>query len=131
MQEFLLQPSLCSSSSGANSVSPTTFVPERHQDPGLQPERTTLAWGRTMLSLVAVSATFLRWLPHRGLPVILLFGISTATATAIYLTQRRRYRISANAIRQERADASTLAILWTAVSGLVLSGMGTLLVLSD
>lgn len=130
MQELPLQPSSWSFSSDANSVSPKTSAPATHQNPGLQPERTTLAWGRTTFSLVALSATYLRWLPHHGLPVLLLFGVSTATAGAIYLTQRRRYRIRAAGVSQERFDADTLAIFGTALSGVALGAMGALIVLS-
>lgn len=43
-----------------------------HGDPGLQPERTVLAWGRTTLTLVTASAIFLRWIPEHG-PLVLPF----------------------------------------------------------
>lgn len=101
-----------------------------HGDPGLQPERTTLAWGRTMLALVTVSAIFLRWLPHHGLPILLLFAVSAGAALAIYLTQRRRYRSSARGIREEKADADTSAVLWTAFAGIVLGALGIAVVLA-
>lgn len=69
-----------------------------HGDPGLQPERTTLAWGRTMFALVTASAISLRWLPQHGLPILLLFAVATAAAAAIYFTQRRRYSATAQGI---------------------------------
>lgn len=100
-----------------------------HGDPGLQPERTTLAWGRTMMALVTVSAIFLRWLPNHGLPILLLFAVSTGAAAAIYLTQRRRYSASARGIRQERVDADTSAVLWTAFAGIALGALGIAVVL--
>lgn len=56
------------------------------RDPGLQPERTELAWYRTLLAMLVVSGVFLRWLPSRGLvallptiAVILLLGAELAT----------------------------------------------------
>lgn len=100
-----------------------------HGDLGLQPERTTLAWGRTMLALVTVGAIFLRWLPRHGLPILLLFGVATAAAAAIYFTQRRRYSASAQGIVKENANAAITAVAWTAFTGVVLAGLGITVVL--
>ncbi|MCP9001789.1 DUF202 domain-containing protein [Pseudarthrobacter sp. RMG13] len=104
--------------------------PGPHGDPGLQPERTTLAWGRTMMALVTVSAIFLRWLPHHGFPILLLFAVSVAAAAAIYLTQRRRYGASARGISREKVDADTSAVLWTAFAGVALGALGIGVVLA-
>lgn len=101
-----------------------------HGDPGLQPERTSLAWGRTMMALVTVSAIFLRWLPVHGLPILLLFAVSAGAALAIYLTQRRRYRTSSRGIFQENVDADITSVLWTALAGVALGGLGIGVVLA-
>lgn len=106
--------------------------PDRiHEDAGLQPERTTLAWGRTMLALVTVSAIFLRWLPHHGLPILTLFAVAVTAAAAIYLTQRRRYRSSSYGILQEKVNAEISAVLWTALAGVVLGILGIGVVLAS
>ncbi|GAC1491462.1 MAG: hypothetical protein NVS2B15_10790 [Pseudarthrobacter sp.] len=104
--------------------------PAPHGDPGLQPERTTLAWGRTMMALVTVSAIFLRWLPHHGFPILLLFAVSAAAAAAIYFTQRRRYLARAHGVANESIEADTSAILWTAFAGIVLGALGIGVVLA-
>ncbi|MDQ0239512.1 DUF202 domain-containing protein [Arthrobacter bambusae] len=101
-----------------------------HGDPGLQPERTSLAWGRTMMALVTVSAFFLRWLPHHGFHILSLFSVSSAAAAAIYFTQRRRYSASSRGIIRENVDVDTSAVLYTAFAGIVLGGLGILVVLA-
>lgn len=83
-----------------------------------------------MLALVTVSAIFMRWLPHHGFPILLLFAVSSAAAAAIYFTQRRRYGASARGIRQESVDADISAVLWTAFAGIALGGLGIVVVLS-
>ncbi len=102
----------------------------RHGDPGLQPERTTLAWGRTMMALVTVSAIFLRWLPAHGLPILLLFAVAAGSAAAIYFTQRRRYGASSRGIARENVDADITAVMWTACAGVALGGLGIGVVLA-
>ena len=101
-----------------------------HGDPGLQPERTTLAWGRTVLALVTVSAIFLRWLPRHGLPILLLFGISAAAALAIYATQRHRYSARSRGLSREKLDADITAVLWTAFAGVARGVLGIGVVLA-
>jgi uncharacterized membrane protein YfcA len=83
-----------------------------------------------MMALVTVSAIFLRWLPVHGLPILLLFAVSSAAALAIYLTQRRRYGTSSRGIARERVDADIAAVLWTAFAGVVLGGLGIGVVLA-
>lgn len=105
-------------------------APRPHGDPGLQPERTALAWGRTMLSLVTASAFFLRWLPTYGPPILMLLAVSGSTALAIYLTQRRRYRARSHGLAGESIEADLSAVLWTAVAGVVLGALGIVVVVA-
>lgn len=81
------------------------------------------------MALVTVSAIFLRWLPHHGLPILLLFAVAAGAAAAIYFTQRRRYSASSHGVRQENLEADIPAIFWTAVVGVVLGGLGIGIVL--
>lgn len=101
-----------------------------HQDPGLQPERTSLAWGRTMMALITVSAIFLRWLPLHGFPVLALFTVSVASAGTIYFTQRRRYRASSHGISTGRLGADAAAVLWTTTACLALGCFGIAVVVT-
>ncbi|TQJ38435.1 uncharacterized protein DUF202 [Arthrobacter sp. SLBN-112] len=104
-------------------------APSHHGDPGLQPERTALAWGRTMLALVTASAFFLRWLPTYGPPILILPVISGGAALAIYLTQRRRYQARSHGLAGESIEADLTAVFWTAAAGVVLGGLGIVVVL--
>ncbi|GGH99785.1 DUF202 domain-containing protein [Arthrobacter liuii] len=104
-------------------------APSPHGDPGLQPERTALAWGRTMLALVTASAFFLRWLPTYGPPILMLPVISGGAALAIYLTQRRRYRARSHGLAGESIEADLPAVLWTAFAGVALGCLGIVVVL--
>jgi ABC-type iron transport system FetAB permease component len=105
-------------------------APRPHGDPGLQPERTALAWGRTMLALVTASAFFLRWLPTYGPPILMLLAVSGSAALAIYLTQRRRYRARSHGLAGESIEADLSAVLWTAVAGVVLGALGIVVVIA-
>ncbi|GER22793.1 membrane protein [Zafaria cholistanensis] len=91
-----------------------------HEDPGLQPERTVMAWGRTMLSLFVASAVFLRWLPHYGPAVVLLMLLSGLAAAGIYASQQRRYRNGSEGIRAGRVEADIVAVVSTGASVAVL-----------
>ncbi|WP_307055613.1 DUF202 domain-containing protein [Arthrobacter bambusae] len=102
-----------------------------HGDIGLQPERTNLAWGRTMMALVTASAIFLRWLPHHGFPILALFAVSASAAAAIYITQRNRYSTSSHGISNEKVNPEIGAVLWTAFAGVVLGALGIAVVLAN
>jgi uncharacterized membrane protein YfcA len=84
-----------------------------------------------MMALVTVSAIFLRWLPHHGLPILALFAVAVTAAAAIYFTQRRRYSTSSHGILQEKVSAEIAAVLWTAFAGVVLGILGIAVVLSS
>ncbi|MDO5743285.1 MAG: DUF202 domain-containing protein [Micrococcaceae bacterium] len=95
----------------------------KHQDPGLQPERTVMSWGRTTLSLSVASLVFLRWLPHYGVGILLMVALALLVAGSIYGTQRYRYARSSLGISAEQLHADVVAIF--AMSGSVL-GLGVL-----
>ncbi|MDJ0319169.1 DUF202 domain-containing protein [Pseudarthrobacter sp. PS3-L1] len=106
-------------------------VTRAHQDPGLQPERTSLAWGRTLLALVTVSSLFLRWVPLHGWLVLGPLAMSITAAASIYATQRRRYQSNARGISAGQLTSDGVAVLWTAVAAAALGAMGVTVVLLD
>lgn len=96
-----------------------------HLDPGLQPERTTLAWSRTALACVIVSAVFLRWLPFYGLPLLWLPMLTALAALGIASTQHRRTRRGVRAIRDEstRIDPWPMLALLALTQALGVAGV--------
>lgn len=98
--------------------------PPLHEDPGLQPERTSLAWGRTLLTMITVSALFLRWMPYHGFFVGALVAVSLITALGIWTTQQRRYTRSASGLKSGRIHADALSVLWLGASVSVLGVLG-------
>jgi len=103
-------------------------IPE-HQDAGLQPERTSLAWGRTTLAMVVAAAIFLRWMPQHGLFTGVLVVVTLLAALAINLTQKIRYHRAVRGIADETVHADVVAVLFTSLSVVVLGALGIYTVL--
>jgi uncharacterized membrane protein YidH (DUF202 family) len=101
-----------------------------HHDPGLQPERTVLSWGRTSLALFAAALVFLRWLSHYGLWILVLVGMAGTIAAGIYVTQRGRYSVRVRGIAAERLHSDVAAILWTSGSVLMMGILGLVILLT-
>lgn len=97
-------------------------------DPGLQPERTVLAWGRTLMALVVVGALFVRWLPSAGIWALVPLLVALLGGGAIFAARSRMQRRAIRSIVEERADASVASVL--ALTGLVVViGLSAILVI--
>lgn len=103
---------------------PELHAAPTHQDPGLQPERTVLSWGRTAIALFAAALIFLRWLPHYGAWILTLIGLASITSISIYATQRGRYSVRVTGLAAQRIPADVAAILWTGCSVVLLGILG-------
>lgn len=89
-------------------------------DPGLQHERTSLAWQRTLLSALACALLVDRLLARVWLPAALITGILGLAATAAlgWLALRRlRWNAAALASGRDLADGRAPAL----VTGVVLA----------
>lgn len=87
-------------------------LPE-HDDPGLQPERTQLAWTRTMLSIAVVGLLTLRLAALGGggpYAVLIVVALMIATIAANQARRHRRYAAGVARGGLEPAAASVLAL---------------------
>jgi len=96
----------------------------RHDDPGLQPERTLLAWRRTLMTLLVVCTLFLRWIPRFGLMAVLPIFFSLIAALLIQIALNARYRKSSKGLKQERIPAPLREVVVLGGAVIVLSATG-------
>ncbi|MWV14603.1 DUF202 domain-containing protein [Pseudomonas sp. L-22-4S-12] len=89
-------------------------------DPGLQGERTELAWRRTQLSLLVIACLALR---GQDKAVALL---ALSTAAVLWLYQGRRYRGSLMMLRTECGQPRLRAVIGTSLALLVITLLAAL-----
>lgn len=93
-------------------------------DPGLQPERTFLAWRRTCLSIGLASAVAVRFAAETLGPAVAVLGaVGIGAALAAYLVAARRYRAAHDELSASGrlpVDGAALALLTVA---LLLTGL--------
>jgi hypothetical protein len=115
-------------------------IPEATRDPGLQPERTTLAWRRTLISLVVVDLFIWRsWLTSEpssisiinGLPGLDYQGICALAAAAatvvlasVVWVRSRQLQAGIAASSAGLILASTLAVLGLGAAAIAAIALG-------
>ena len=102
-----------------------------HSDLGLQPERTSLAWQRTVLALLVVSAMLFRWIGRYGVIVLPAAAVLVMLATAIFLTQRRRYLRFSAGLRAERLTANVGSVVAVTAAVLICGVVAAIFVILD
>ncbi|OMH27734.1 hypothetical protein BKD30_03625 [Tersicoccus phoenicis] len=100
-------------------------------DPGLQPERTTLAWSRTLLALLVASSVGLRWLPHYGPGILALPLLTLLSAAVILATARHRHTRSVHGIHRDAVHAAVGPVTALTLVCLALGVVAVVLVLED
>ncbi|PZQ77654.1 MAG: DUF202 domain-containing protein [Variovorax paradoxus] len=99
------------------------------RDPGLQPERTTMAWTRTAAGLLLNAILNLRvgFVADSTPLIILSAALLVAAAATFYYGRERRIALSGNAYRQplspKAAVLVSLAVWLTTVTGLTSIGV--------
>ena len=100
----------------------------RHADPGLQPERTTLAWGRTCLALFVAGLFQLRFVPDYGVAALVLTSFCAAAALVLSATARLRYRNATRRLLGERREPALKSVIGLSAVVVVL-GLGEIVLL--
>ncbi|WP_268797312.1 DUF202 domain-containing protein [Pseudomonas huanghezhanensis] len=95
-----------------------------HDDPGLQPERTLLAWRRTLMTLIICCTLFLRWIPHFGLWALMPVIVALVASLLVQIGLNARYRKSSKGMRQERIPAPLREVVVLGMTVIVLSLIG-------
>lgn len=101
---------------------------DAHDDPGVQPERTNLAWLRTMLSagIVGLLSIRLATLAHAS-PLWILVLVALIMTT-VGVGQVRRHRAAVAGLTRGRLDPATVSVL-TLGGGSILLGAAALIFL--
>jgi uncharacterized membrane protein YidH (DUF202 family) len=95
------------------------------RDPGLQPERTALAWQRTSVGFVGAALLFLRWGSQHGPVVASVTALAALVGGWTFVSTRRRMRrVVASFPHSVLPSAATEVLVLTAAT--VALGVGAL-----
>lgn len=97
-------------------------APQEPWDPGLQNERTTLAWVRSALSFAAVGTLVAKQAGGAATFGVLMV-LALLTATLMAATAERRHHGREGALRSSRSVAAPLPILGTTVATVAVAAL--------
>ncbi|AKK12158.1 DUF202 domain-containing protein [Corynebacterium uterequi] len=100
-----------------------------HEDPGLQPERTALSWGRTVLALLVCASTLLRWAGMYPSVIVVLALVLALLAVTLLLAGHHRYQREAHSLAKERVQPNVVAVLLVTACMVTVGGAELVLLL--
>ncbi|EKT4483619.1 DUF202 domain-containing protein [Pseudomonas putida] len=90
-----------------------------HNDPGLQPERTSLAWQRTIYAFATIAALSAKML-STGVAVFYYVFLGLIICSLIFSARRaNKYSAYCNSLANEKSEFSTRAIFLTSLTLIV------------
>ncbi len=101
-----------------------------HGDPGLQPERTILAWNRTTVSLAVCSAILLRWTGFYGSAVLVPVVGLLFLAMFILFTQRIRYQRQVTGLVSDATPPNLTGVATLSSTLVIFGAIGIFFVIS-
>lgn len=99
-------------------------------DPGLQPERTELAWQRTMLSFLAAALLLMRWVDHLGALVLTMVSLTWVVSAYLLIRTRRRTQHVAPTFPEAPVPVAVHEVMVLTGATFVLGALGLAVVLS-
>lgn len=86
-------------------------LPEPHGDAGLQPERTTMSWTRTSISMLVAASITLRWAGVYGGGVFALMAVLLLAAVYVVASSRSDYARTVEGLRAESVSPNAARVL--------------------
>lgn len=94
-----------------------------HDDLGLQPERATLAWTRTTLSLLLVGVLLLKPLSNAGVPVTPAVLLVALVIVLTLQQETARHHRAVGGIVSDSVPAATSSVLVLGLGTAVIAGL--------